>query len=51
MTHINNYDYVKKWRLVNRDKYMEIQKVSSLKRYYYKQVVKEFYNMDATLFQ
>ena len=39
MTHINNYEYVKKWRLLNREKYLQIKRTDTLMRYYYKQAV------------
>ena len=51
MTHVNNYLYVKKWRELNRDKYMEIQRIDKLKRYYYKQRVKELLRISPTIFQ
>jgi hypothetical protein len=51
MTHPKNYEYVKKWRTLNRDKYMEIQKQSSVKRNNYKQTVKELLRISPILFQ
>ena len=51
MTHPKNYEYVKKWRENNRDKYMQIQRVDKLKRCYYKQAVKELFRINLTIFQ
>jgi hypothetical protein len=47
MTHIKNYQYVKKWRELNRDKYLRVQTL----RNNYKQRVKELLRIDPTLFQ
>ncbi len=51
MTHQKNYEYVKKWRALNRDKYMEIQKQSSVKRNNYRQAVKRLLRISPILFQ
>ena len=51
MTHINNYEYVKKLRLLNRDKYLQIKRTDTLMRYYYKQAVKELLKICPTFFQ
>lgn len=50
MTHVNNLSYVKKWRSLNREKYLKDQRQGTLKRYYYKQIIKELYRIDPTLF-
>lgn len=50
MTHPKNNDYVKKWRQVNREKYLEQHKRNTLKRYYYNQGVKELLRIDPTIF-
>jgi hypothetical protein len=50
MTHAKNYEYVKKWRELNRDKYMEIQRIDKLKRYHYKQRVKELLRIEPDFF-
>ena len=50
MTHKNNYEYVKKWRKANRDKYLEANRRYTLKSYYYKQAIKELYKIDTSLF-
>ena len=50
MTHAKNYEYVKKWRELNKEKYREIQRIDKLKRYCYKQTVKELYRIDPTFF-
>lgn len=50
MTHPKNNEYVKKWRKLNRDKYLEQDRRSVLKLYYYKKGIKELMNIDTTLF-
>jgi hypothetical protein len=50
MTHAKNYEYVKKWRELNREKYLQIKRDDTLKRYYYKQMIKELYRIDPSLF-
>lgn len=51
MTHPKNYEYVKKWREIHREKYLQLQRVDKLKRYYYKQAVKELFRINPTVFQ
>lgn len=51
MTHQNNLTYVKKWQQNNREKYLKMHRETTLKRYYYKQIIKELYRIDPTLFQ
>jgi len=46
MTHRNNYQYVKKWREANRDKYLQAKRGYCLKSYYYKQGIKELMRID-----
>jgi len=41
MTHKNNYDYVKRWRENNRDKYLNDQRQTFSKRYNFKKVINE----------
>lgn len=50
-THPLNLIYVKKWRSLNREKYLKWHREKSLKRYNYKQIIKELYRIDPTLFQ
>lgn len=50
MTHPKNNEYVKKWRQMNREKYLEQQKKSCYKIYFYKQGVKELMRIDPNLF-
>lgn len=50
-SHPKAYEYVKKWRANNREKYLKNQKEATLKRYYYKQIIKELYRIDPTIFQ
>ena len=50
MTHVKNNEYVRKWRLLNRDKYLEQSKRSVYKAYFYKQGVKELMRIDPFLF-
>jgi hypothetical protein len=50
MTHRNNYEYVKKWREVNKEKYLEANRRYTLNRYYYNQAIKELYKIDSSLF-
>ena len=50
MTHPNNYQYQLRWRARNREKYLKLKKADTVKRYYYKQVIKELYRIDPTLF-
>ena len=46
MTHVNNYQYVKKWRQNNRLKYLHVQTLRNV----YNQRVKELLRIDPTLF-
>ena len=41
MTHPKNYEYQKRWREENRNKYLEAKRGYTLKSYYYKQAIKE----------
>ncbi len=50
MTHRNNYEYVKKWREANRDKYLVAKRGYTLKSYYYNQAIKELMRINPTLF-
>ena len=50
MTHPKNGEYQKRWRARNREKYLKLKMADTLKRYYYKQIIKEFYRIDPTLF-
>ncbi len=50
MTHAKNYEYVKKWRELNKEKYREIQRIDKHKRYCYKQTVKELLRIEPDFF-
>ena len=50
MTHVNNYQYVKKWRQNNPELQRLRNKSYRMKIYYYKQIIKEFMRIDTTLF-
>jgi hypothetical protein len=50
MSHPKNKDYVRKWRLSNRDKYLEQHCKQNQKRYYYRQGIKELMKIDPSLF-
>jgi hypothetical protein len=50
MTHVNNYQYVKKWRQNNPELQRLRNKSYRMKIYYYKQIVKQMMNIDPTLF-
>jgi len=50
MTHPKNYEYPKRWRARNREKCLKLKMEDTLKRYYYRQVIKELYKIDTTLF-
>ena len=50
MTHPKNYEYQKRWRARNREKYLKLKMKDTLKRYYFKQVIEELYRIDLTLF-
>jgi hypothetical protein len=49
-THPKNNEYVRKWRELNRAKYLEQDKRSVLKIYYYKKGINELMRIDPTLF-
>ena len=51
MTHINNYEYVKKWRENNPELQKLRNKTYRMKTYYYKQIIKEFCRIDPSIFQ
>lgn len=51
MTHQNNYQYVKKWRALNKEKYNILNKKCCLKQSRWRQIIKELYRIDPTLFQ
>ena len=46
MTHVNNYQYVKKWRQNNPELQRLRNKSYRMKIYYYKQIVKQMMNID-----
>ena len=49
--HPKNKEYQKRWRELNREKYLQQKNVKGvLKYYYYKKGVKELMNIDPTLF-
>jgi hypothetical protein len=50
MTHRKNFEYQMRWRERNREKYLKLKQADSKRRYYWKQIIKEFRNIDATLF-
>jgi len=50
MTHINNYQYVQKWRENNPELQKLRNKTYRMRIHYYKQIIKEFYRIDTTLF-
>ena len=49
-SHPKNGEYQKKWRELNRDKYLKQNVKGVLKCYYYKKGIKELMNIDPTLF-
>jgi len=49
MTHPKNYEYQMRWMARNHEKYLKLKMADTLKRYYYKQIIKEFYRIDPTL--
>ena len=51
MTHVNNYQYVQKWRANNPELQKLRNKTYRMKFYYYKQIFKEFYRIDPSIFQ
>ena len=50
MTHVNNYEYVKRWRQKNPELQNLRNKTYRMKIYYYNQIIKEFYRINPTLF-
>jgi hypothetical protein len=50
MTHVNNYEYVKRWRQNNPELQKLRNKSYCIKIYHYKQTIKEFMRIDTTLF-
>lgn len=50
MTHPKNNEYVRKWRQLNRDKYLKQNVKGVLKFYHYKKGIREIMNIDPTLF-
>ena len=50
MTHPKNYEYVNKWREVNKEKYLEANRRYIINRYYYNKAIKELYKIDVSLF-
>jgi len=48
--HPKNTEYQKRWRELNRDKYLKQNVKGVLKYYYYKKGIKELMNIDPTLF-
>ena len=50
MTHPRNYEYQKRWRELNREKYKALNKKCCLKQSRWRQVIKEFMRIDTTLF-
>jgi len=51
MTHPKNYQYQLRWRERNHEKYLKLKQADSKKRYYYKQIIKELYRIDISIFQ
>ena len=49
-THPKNNEYVRKWRKLNREKYLEYDRKNLLKYYYYKKGVKELMTIDLPYF-
>ena len=48
--HPKNNVYQKRWRELNREKYLQQNEIGVLKYYYYIKGVKELMNIDPTLF-
>ena len=48
--HQKNTEYQKRWRELNRDKYLKQNVKGVLKYYYYKKGIKELMNIDPTIF-
>lgn len=51
MTHVNNYQYVKKWRENNPTLYNKRACVYSKRNYTWKVIITELYRIDTTLFR
>ena len=50
-THPKNNEYVRKWKKLNREKYLEYDRKNLLNYYYYyKKGVKELMTIDPTLY-
>lgn len=49
-THPKNTEYVRRWRELNREKYLKQNVKCVLKYYYYKKGIKQLMNIDTTLF-
>jgi len=50
MTHPNNLEHQMRWRARNREKYLKLKQADSKKYYYWKQIIKQFRNIDPNLF-
>ena len=50
VSHPKNSEYQKKWRELNREKYLKQNVKGVLKYYYCKKGIKELMNIDPTLF-
>jgi len=50
MTHPKNYEYQKRWREENRNKYLEAKKGYTFKSYYYRQAIKELMRIHPSIF-
>jgi len=48
--HPKNNEYQKRWREINREKYLQQNVKGVLKYYYYKKGIKKLLNFDPTLF-
>ena len=48
--HPKNNEYQKRWRELNREKYLQQNVKGVLKYYYYKKGIKELMSIDPTLF-
>ena len=50
MTHVKNNEYVRKWRQMNRERYLEQNSRNMAKIYHYKKAIKELMQIDPSLF-
>ena len=50
VSHPKNGEYQKKWRELNRDKYLEAKRGYTLKSYYYNQAIKELMRINPSIF-